>query len=342
MTAKAHTRLSPLLITGGLQRPEAEAMVSTSGNHYFRARLSRLNWTDKSETVLMDYETPQGARPDETPGIRFTAMTLQGDRLYLCTGTEVFVYTWPELERLQYSTHPHFHDIHHVAPMNGGVTVASTGLDMVIELDDSLAPKRYVNTVSDDPWFKYDPEDDWRKVHSTQPHDAHPNYLLSMNGEPWVTRGYQSDVMRLADRRTVSLSDKRVHDGHVVGDHAFFTSVDGRIIVLNTHTLAIDEVVDLMPLEGTELPLGWCRGLHVDGDVAYVGFTTLRTTKWKDNVEHFLNSRTGEYKQVLPSRVVAYDLKKRIKLDEYVIPRESIGAVFDVVAIPDWADGDES
>lgn len=326
-------KLKSLLMTGGLQRPEAEVMASTSGNHYYRARLSRLDWDSKTETVLLDYETPEGARPEEDPGIRFTAMTLMGDRLYLCTGTEVMVLSWPGLERLHYATHPHFHDIHHAAPMDGGIVVASTGLDMVIRLDGEYEPKEYLNAVSEDVWFRYDPKKDWRKVHTTQPHDAHPNYLFTMNGEPWVTRGYRSDAMRLSDRWTVTLSDKRVHDGHVVGDYAYFTSVDGKIIVLNTNTLAIDEVIDLMPMEGTDLPLGWCRGLHVDGDVAYVGFTTLRTTKWKDNVEHFLNSKTGEYTRVLPSRIAAYDLRGRTKLDEYVIPRESIGAVFDIVAV---------
>lgn len=322
-----------LLITGGLQRPEAEVMASTSGKHYYLGRLSLLDWNLKTEKILIDYETPVRARPDDTPGIRFTAMTLVDDRLYLCTGTEVMVYAWPSLARLQYSTHPHFHDIHHVAQMDTSIFVATTGLDMVIRLDDCLQPHDYLNVVSEDVWFRYNPENDWRKVHTTQPHDAHPNYLFAMNDEPWVTRGYQSDIMRLSDRHVVRLSDKRIHDGHVAGDYAFFTSVDGKIIVLNTHTLAIDEVIDLMPMEGTDLPLGWCRGLHVDGDVAYVGFTTLRTTRWKDNIEHFINSKTGEYIRVLPSRVVAYDLKNRVKLDEYIIPRDSIGALFDVVAL---------
>lgn len=328
-------KLSPLLITGGLQRPEAEVMVSTSGTHYYRARLSRLDWEKNNETVLMDYETPADARPDQDPGIRFTAMTLANNRLYLCTGTEVMVYTWPKLERLQYSTHSHFHDIHHVALVKEEVLVASTGLDMVIFLDKSLAPAKYIDVVSETLWHTYDSMQDWRKVHSTQPHDAHPNYIFSMGGEIWITRGYKNDIMRLSDRHTIPLSNKRIHDGHVTGDHAFFTSVDGKIIVLNTYTLAIDEVIDLMPMEGTTLPLGWCRGLHVDGNVAYVGFTTLRTTKWKNNVEHFYNTKTGKYVRILPSRVVAYDLKSRYKLDEYVFPRDSIGAIFDIIVLED-------
>lgn len=331
--------LQSLLITGGLQRPEAEAMASTSGNHYYRARLSKLDWAGKKESVLMDYETPAGARPDDDPGIRFTAMTLAGDRLYLCTGTEVMVYSWPDLEQLHYTSHPHFHDVHHVAPMNGGVSVAVTGLDMVVHLGDDFSPKNYMNMVSEDVWHEYAPEKDWRKVHTTQPHAAHPNYLFSMDDEPWVTRGYKSDIMRLTDRKTITLSDKRVHDGHVGEDHAFFTSVDGKVIVLNKQTLKIDDVIDLMPIEETDLPLGWCRGLHVEDNVAYVGFTTLRTTKWKDNIEHFV-TREGDYIRVLPSRIVAYDLEKRTKLDEYLIPRDSLGAVFDIVALPAENGGD--
>ena len=281
--------------------------------------------------MLLDYETPVGACPETTPGIRFTAMTLNSGRLYLCTGTEVMVYSWPDLKQLYYATHPHFQDIHHVALFGEDIMVVSTGLDMVIRLNQKLVPEQYLDVVSETLWHKFDPRQDWRKVHSTQPHDAHPNFLFVMGGEAWVTRGYRGDIMRLSDRKVVRLSDKRVHDGHVEDDHVFFTSVDGKVIVLNQHTLAIDDVVDLLPMEGTDLPMGWCRGLHVDGEVAYVGFTTLRTTKWKDNIEHFLNTKTNEYIRVLPSRVAAYDLKSRVKLNEYIIPRDSIGAVFDVV-----------
>ncbi len=333
MNRDSQHRPASLLVSGGIQRPEAEAMDSLSGTHYHRARLSRVDLAAGSEQTLLDYETPEGARPETTPGIRFTAMTLDKDRLYLCTGTEIFLYSHPGLELLRYATHPHFHDIHHVAPLNSALYVASTGLDMVLRLDpDTLEPMDSVNAGDTPTWERFDQGKDWRLVHSTQPHEAHPNFLFTMNGQAWVTRGFKNDVMRLDDpSETVRLSELRVHDGVAHQGLLYFTSVDGTIIVLDPETKKIVERVDLKALEQTDLPLGWCRGLAVRDNVAYVGYTTLRTTRWKDNVEVFLNRRTGQYSKVLPSRVCAYDLAQRTKLGEYVFGRDSIGAVFGVL-----------
>ncbi len=305
-------------------------LASSSGNHYYRARLGLLQWHPKRETVLIDYETPPKARPDKDPGIRFTAMTLHGDALYLCTGTEVFVLRWPSLEPAAYATHPHFNDIHHVCPVGDELAVVSTGLDMVIFLNlETLKPVRYVNVTGRETWYRFDPGKDWRKVHTTQPHDAHPNFVFSTRGRTWVTRCRTCDVMCLDEStEVVSLGESKVHDGVVHDGHVFFTAVTGEIIVCDAGSLREIDRVSLTAMEDDNLPMGWCRGLCVDGDVAYVGYTTLRTTRWKENVEQFLNARTGEYIQVRPTRVCAYDLKRRCKIGEYVLPRSSLGAIF--------------
>lgn len=327
------TRLPRLLVSGGIQRSDAELMNSVSGTHYHRGRLVEVDLEAGSERVLLDYETPAGARPEQKPGIRFTGMTLDNGRLYLCTGTEIMIHSWPGMELLQYATHPHFHDIHHAAPVNGEIVVTLTGLDAVAFLNAAtLEPVRYVNTASVPLWERFDPSRDWRMVHSTQPHEAHPNFIFELDGAPWVTRGNRSDAMCLEDPAlTVSLGEQCVHDGICWGDCICFTSVDGTLIVYDVARRQIMDVIDLKTVERTGTPLGWCRGLCIEDGVAYVGYTTLRTTRWKGNVEVFLNQKTGEYKQVLPSRVCAYDLTRREKLSEFVFPRDSIGAVFGVV-----------
>lgn len=325
--------LSPILVSGGLQRPDAATQASTSGTHYHRARLTEVDLESGPERVLLDYETPPEACARETPGIRFTCMTRTKDRLYLPTGTELLVLSMPDLERIAYATHPHFHDVHHAAPMNGGIAVASTGLELVIHLDpETMEPVRYQNVTSEEIWSRFDPGRDWRKVHTTQPHEAHPNFLITAHDLSWVTRAYKNDVMCLENpERRLHLSDYRVHDGIMHRGKAWFTSVNGALIRADLEAGRVEETITLADMEETTLPLGWCRGLALDWPVAYVGFTTLRTTRWKDNVEVFLNNSTGEYIQVMPSRVTAYDLEARRKLTEYVFPRESMGAVFGIV-----------
>ena len=153
------------------------------------------------------------------PGIRFTAMTVKDDCLYVGTGTEVMLFRFPEMERIKYATHPHFHDIHHVAPVGDEVGVVASGLDMVIFLDgDTLKVKRYVNVSSDDLWYKFDPATDYRKVHSTQPHESHPNFLFEIGGKIWITR-CNKKRHHLLDRRhePISLGEHRVHDGFPTG-----------------------------------------------------------------------------------------------------------------------------
>lgn len=328
------TRMPRLLVSGGIQRSDAELMNAVSGTHYHRARLAEVDLEAGRERVLLDYETPSGARPEQTPGIRFTGMSLVNDRLYLCTGTEVMILSWPALELQKYATHPHFHDIHHAAPINDEVVVTLTGLDAVAFLDpDTLEPVRYVNTASVPMWERFDQTRDWRMVHSTQPHEAHPNFVFEMDGVPWVTRGRKSDVMSMVNPTlTVPLAEYPVHDGIRWGDCICFTSVDGTLILLDPAQKLIVDVIDLKAVERNDTPLGWCRGLCIQDNVAFVGYTTLRTTRWKGNVEVFLNQKTGEYWQVLPSRVCAYDLTRREKLAEYVFPRDSIGAVFGIAA----------
>ena len=331
--AQQNGKLKPVLASGGLQRDLAEKLSSTSGQHYYKARLSIVDLKSGAERVLLDYTSPEGTRPDRMPGIRFTAMTVKNDVLYVGTGTEVMLFRFPEMEMIRYATHPHFHDIHHVAPVGDEVGVVVSGLDMVIFLDgDTFQPKRYVNVSSDDLWYKFDPATDYRKVHTTQPHESHPNFLFEIDGKTWVTRCYKNDIVCLGrENGPVPLGKHRVHDGiSNGGDHMIFTSVNGNILVMNRNTFVVEDIIDLNVLEETDAALGWCRGVCLDGNIAYVGFTTLRKTDWKENVAAFTDEN-GVYKDILPSRICAYDLEKRKKLAEYVFPPDSLGAVFSMV-----------
>ena len=62
------------------------------------------------------------------------------------------------------------------------------------------------------------------------------------------------------------------------------TTVNGTVCVANSDTYELEDVFDLNEVNHDGRPLGWCRGLHVEGDKFYVGFSTLRSTTLRKNL----------------------------------------------------------
>lgn len=321
--------MDKLLITGGAQRPDAAKLGE--GRRYHSAYLVEIDFDTGMAKEILSITKGNENYPDEIPNITFTCCTLEGDRLYLCSESEVFVYRYPELELIISASYGFFQNCHHVAPIADYVAVVSTGLDLIAFLDrETLQPVRLVNSLGKDPWHRFSSEVDYRKVHSTKPHESHPNFVFMLDGEPWATRFNQKDAVCLSDMsQRIDIGLERVHDGHVVGNFVYFTTVDGKIVCVDKASKDIKEVIDLNEIGDEDVPLGWCRGLLIEGDIAYVGFTRIRQTAVKENVKWLL-SHVGR-KNNLPSRIAKYDLVKRCKLGEVELPRGVIDAVYSVV-----------
>jgi len=327
-----------LLVSGGLQRESVTKTLAT-GQIHKQAQLVKLNFNEKKSEVILSYVSPKEVCPDRFPSIRFTAMTLKEDKLYLSTGTEVLIYSYPELKRIGYVSLPSFNDIHHVAPIGDKIDVVSTGLDMVVFLDKrTLEPVEYKDVLFRPLWKKFDRNIDYRKINSTRidptvPHDSHPNYIFELDNEPWITRCEQRDSVCLnKPHKRIAIEAERIHDGQPIGDFIYYTSVDGRIIIVDKNRRKIKEVIDLNEIEKTESPLGWCRGLCINGNRAYVGFSSLRPTSLQETIEwvkrRFSNSNLLK---PLPTRIVSYDMHKKTKLSEYIFPVSQLNAIFGIV-----------
>ena len=202
-----------------------------------------------------------------------------GNRLYVTSQTEVFVYTLPDFKLETYLSLPFFNDVHHVRPTpDGTLLIAVTGLDMVAEVatDGELVRAWNVYEPGASVWGgRFSPEVDYRRVTTTKPHLAHPNHVFYLGNEPWVTRFEQRDAMSLDDpSRRIEIGVERLHDGIVYGDNVYFTAVDGKVVIADTKTLTVTEIIDLTTMHPPDTLLGWCRGLMLDGDRMYVGFTT--------------------------------------------------------------------
>lgn len=331
--------LGNILITGGRERDSGFQLGE--GKYYDEACLLRLNLESGSFERLLTITESTRTRenyPDEFPNLEFTAGHVEGDKLWLATDTEVMQYSYPELRLLKKASLPAFQNIHHVRAFDDYIAVVSTGLDMLVLLDpNSLKPVEYLNVEGKDPWHRFSPEVDYRKVHSTRPHEGHPNFVFTLGDELWVTRCTQEDAVCLRDMsKLIDIAPPKeisVHDGHVVNGKIYFTTVDGFIVIADASTQKVIDEFDINPFEDRPGAKGWCRGIHLDGDVIYVGFSRLRRTKNKTKiawVKGIFDNRPTQANAV----VAAYDLKRRHKLKEWVLPDNTIDAIYSLLPEP--------
>jgi hypothetical protein len=320
--------MASLYVLGGRQKRKVLKM-EREWYLYDRARVVQIDPESLDSHICMDYETPLEARADENASILFKAGTLRDGQLYLCTSTEVVVYQVPGFKRVAYVSLPCFNDLHHVCPTAGGSLLAvSTGLDMVVEFTLQGQIVRLWNVLGGDPWERFSPTVDYRKVASTKPHQSHPNFVFHLGDEIWVTRGQQRDAVCLTHPgRRIDIAVQFPHDGFVYNDKVYFTTVDGNIVIVDSATLRVEEIVDLKIINNERKALlGWCRGLMpLDERRFWVGFTRVRKTRFKENVlwvKHVFREIE------MPTHIALYDLTARKCLQEIDLEKLGLNVVF--------------
>lgn len=320
-----------LLITGGAQR--ANAVWMHESRHYDQAVLIELDVQTGEARTLLTYKSPPEACPEDRPSIIFKSASLHDGRLYLCTQTEVLIYDWPSLDQVAYHSLPCFNDVHHVLPVGEHLYVASTGLDLVVVLDAAGNVVAEHNALGKDPWHRFDKGTDYRKIPTTKPHESHPNFVFLVDGQPWVTRFEQRDAACLSNlERRVDVGIERVHDGNPHGDRLWLTTVDGHLVAGPTSGGRIDRDIDLNRISGDDgRPLGWCRGLHLDGATAYVGFSRIRSTPLRQNLAWLKRfKRPAEFR---PTRIGVYDVEAERHVRDLDLEPAGLSAVFSILPV---------
>ncbi len=282
---------------------------------------------------VVDYQTPAADCPPDDPAILFKSGSLVDGLLYLTTQTEVMVYRVPTLELQTRVSLRSFNDVHHVRPTaSGTMLVAITGLDMVAEvtMGGEVVHEWNVWRPGSPIWGdRFDAAVDYRRVPTTKPHLAHPNHVFMIGDEPWATRFQQKDAISLRDpSRRIDIGLERIHDGIVYGDRVMFTTVDAKVVIADTDSLAVTEVIDLHDMHEADLLLGWCRGLMLDGDHLWVGFSRMRATRFRDNVAFLKNG----FRHSLGTHVACYDLRARRCVAQIDTEAAGLNAVFGVYA----------
>ena len=320
----------PLWVVGGEQK--LTFLDQNEWNKFRAAVVVRVDPETGALSRVLEYQSPPEHAPEDRPSHVFKAATVEGDTMWLCTQTEVLECGLPDFQVRRVISLPCFNDLHHVTPgPDGTLFVAVTGLDAVAEITREGELLRLTDVLGGDVWARFDRGIDYRRIPTTKPHRAHPNYVFFLDGQPWVTRFEQRDAVavdpsRNGHRAPFSVGIQGIHDGHVVGNHLVFTSVDGHVVTFDTRT---GERRD-RDLNDGEQPLGWCRGLLTDSEArqAWVGFSRLRRTRLRQNLSWV---RHGfREKPRLPTRISLYDLEKPTLLRQIDLEPAGLNAVFSI------------
>jgi hypothetical protein len=322
-----------LYVAGGQQRSLRPLTAGLDGWYeYQKGVIIELDTSTGKGSVMVEYVSPPEARPVEDPAILFKSGTIVGDLLYLTTQTEVVVYRVPSFERVAYVSLPLFNDVHHVKPTpEGNLLIANTGLDMVVEATTSGDVVRLWNVLGEDPWQRFSRETDYRLVKTTKPHLAHPNHVFHIGDEPWATRFEQRDAISLLDpSRRIDIGLERVHDGVVNDGRVYFTTVNGQVAIADIASLKVIEVIDLTASHPDDMLLGWARGMLIDGDYLWVGFSRIRPTKIRENVGWVLRGLKRDF----GTHVGCYDLRNRQSVAQVNVEPYGLSAIFGIFPAP--------
>jgi hypothetical protein len=130
--------------------------------------------------------------------------------------------------------------------------------------------------------------------------------------------------------RRIPIGLERLHDGLVSDGLVYFTTVDGKIAIADAERLEVVEVVDLTTMSPSDTRLGWCRGVHVEGTMAWVGFSRIRPTKFRENVGWVVRG----FRRDAGTHLGVYDLRERRLMTEFPLEDSGLGAVFSVFRAP--------
>jgi hypothetical protein len=323
--------MNNLYVTGGRQRTPGFTDAD-EWRAFDKALIVRLDTEAGNGRICVEYETPPEARAHEESSICFKCATVLGNRFYVCTSTEVLIYELPRFCLVGYVSLPCFHDLHHVAPTpEGNLIAVSTGLEMVVEFTHEAKVLRQWNVLGEDPWQRFSAGTDYRKVASTKPYKAHPNFVFWIGKNVWVTRCDLKDAVCLSQAGArIDIGLQYIHDGLPCGGRLYFTAVDGRLIIVNLQTLKIEEVIDLRKIDNhDEMLLGFCRGvLTIDEARVWIGFTRVRKTKFKEKI---IWAKQGFREHQKPTHIALYDIAAKRCLREIDLEPYGVNAVFSIL-----------
>jgi hypothetical protein len=265
--------------------------------------------------------------------VTFKAASLVGDRLILCTTVEILEFRLSTWDFVRSVSHPWFNDVHHaVETSSGTLIVANTGLDMVMELTWEGECLRHWFVAPNSGWDKFDRDVDYRRIASTKPHESHPNFI-TFDGHDgfFVTRFQQRDAVNPVNGSSFEIDVGFPHDGVPDGESVWYTSVNGYVSRLDMAAKKLMWRADLNRFATKNMALGWCRGIAVLDNWLAVGFSRLRPTKFRENVQWISNKLSlANTAGVMPTRVMLLSRTDESLRHEFNVESAGMNAIFSI------------
>ena len=335
MSVASINNAAPKLIVVGGRHRRSIVRDLEEGNRYEKALIVEVDTIAQSARVVFEYESDPSLCPNRSPSFVFKAGTLVGNRLTVCTLTEILEISTTSWSVVRSVSHPWFNDVHHVLPLDDDrLMVASTGLNMVVEIDwDSQLLQHWI-VGPQCPWERFSKETDFRKLPSTKPHDAHPNFVFIRDKKRWVTRFHYQDAVCIdASGLSIPIQAGNPHDGVPFNDNkTYFTTTNGHIVCVGDSAEKMT-TWDLNDSAPSKIALGWCRGLCpiLDG-YSWVGFSRIRRTLIKKNLNWVRNFTNRGNKPINsgPTRLTLFELDSRKVLSEINLETVGMNSVFGI------------
>ena len=318
-----------LYVTGA--RRNKEEFSTDKFSSCYDAGIFEINFSKK--TIVREYIENKANKEIYVPEytLSFRGGCIHRGSLMTCNHSEIVTLNINDFTITNRITNNNFNDLHCVQYFKGEKWVVSTGIDMAIKLSGDNSVELF--PVNGSASNVYNEKLDYRNI-CTKPHGSHPNFLFATDDGVWATRFKERDAVLLTDPdKTINVNVERPHDGVVRGGSVFFTTVDGCVVESDIKTGNVIKVYDIKA-NNSSAERGWCRGLCVEGDYLYVGFTVIRHSKNIERLSYVTDTLRvlgDKLKNKFPARIVKYNLKKERIEDEMRFKLSEIGVIFSIL-----------
>ncbi len=305
--------MTKLIFTGGRQSKSKLSYFNKEWNNGISGIILEYDTNTKKIVEKINYKTPEKYRPLKDYSISFKSGSIYKNKLYITTLTEILIFSLPEYNIIDRISLKIFNDLHHVIFHEKNLFIVVTGLDIVVKysLQKNNIEKIYNCYPEIDTWDRFDKNTDYRKINTTKPHNSHPNHVSIFKNKLFITRYKQQDVIIYSMEgkilQHIKLNIGIPHDGLLFNNKFIYTTVNGRIIKVNSNDFSDINIFDLNKHEKKGRSLGWCRGYQELNSSNYVGFSRIRPTKFMENIKWLGNKITDEVKLKMPTRIIEYN-----------------------------------
>ncbi|MEC7878040.1 MAG: hypothetical protein VX499_03655 [Bacteroidota bacterium] len=328
-----------LIITGGRQSDSPLSYFNKEWNNGILGVIYEYDTIKKTIKKKIEYETPKKFRPSKNYSMSFKSGSIYDNKLFITSLTEILIYDLLQYKLINRISLNVFNDLHHVIYVKNDLFIVITGLDLVVRY--SLKQNKiltYYNCFPEkDTWKRFDINKDYRKINTTKPHFSHPNHVTFFDNKLFVTRYKQQDVLifskqgKILDK--IDLNEGIPHDGSVFNNNFIYTSVNGKIIKVNSIDFNKKNVINLNKFEKDGNSLGWCRGFYQSNSHNYVGFSRIRPTKFIENIKWLGNKLTDKIKLKMPTRIVIYNRDFSKIIETINLEKIGINWIFSILKV---------